>query len=476
MSRRWVSALVALLLVLVVAGAGVAWWSGALDGLVGDDDRPETALDVPPPAGLELPEARAPQPVLEAPSGPAVARAALRRRVQPLLSDPDLGKHVGFAAYDLTHDRPIWTFGGVRPYIPASTLKVMTAVAALEALGGDHVFTTSTVLAEAGRTPRVILVGGGDPLLSGDTPRTAAEEFPEPATLTELANRTADALAERGISRVSIGYDVSRYTGPAESPRWKPGYVPEEVPPISPLWVDKGADPANPYTTVTDPARMAANRFADLLAKRGIIVAGSARQRVAGAAAASLAEVESPPVRDIVAHVLDYSDNAGAEVLLREVAIATGRPPSFQGGAAAVRAVLADLGVPLRGVEIYDGSGLSRANRVSLDAMLATLRVAADADHPGLREAVTGMSVAGFTGTLAYRFTQPAARAGLGWVRAKTGTLSHVHGLAGTVVDRDGVGIAFVALVDRVPLQDTLDARALLDRIAAAVAACGCRR
>jgi serine-type D-Ala-D-Ala carboxypeptidase/endopeptidase (penicillin-binding protein 4) len=106
--------------------------------------------------------------------------------------------------------------------------------------------------------------------------------------------------------------------------------------------------------------------------------------------------------------------------------------------------------------------------------MLTVLRVASDDDHPELRDVVTQQSVAGFTGTLAYRFVDGKSAPALGWVRAKTGTLSNVHGLAGTTVDRDGVAIAFVGMVDRVPLQDTLDARQTLDDIAAAVAGCGC--
>jgi serine-type D-Ala-D-Ala carboxypeptidase/endopeptidase (penicillin-binding protein 4) len=475
--RRQLIGTVALAVAVLVAGVGLAWWGGAFDGLLGEDEEPSTALDVPPPAGLELPDARAPRPVLPVADGPPVLRSALRERVAPLLRDADLGPHVGFAAYDLTHDRPLWTSGGADPYIPASTLKLFTTTAALEAMGGDHVFTTEAVLRSSRRAspPAVVLVGGGDPLLSSLPPRQAAELRPVPATLDELAAETAQSLADQGIERVSIGYDDSRYVGPADGPTWEPGYVPDEVAPISPLWVDGGADPANPYAGTFDPAGVAADAFAAELADRGVTVVG-ASERVDGATGRTLGAVDSPPLRDIVGHVLDLSDNAAAEVLLREVAIATGRPASFEGGATAVREVLAGLGVPMRGVATYDGSGLSRSNRVTLAALLAVLRVTNDAAQPQLRDAASGLSVAGFTGTLAYRFTTDDAAPGLGVVRAKTGTLSHVHGLAGSVVDRDGVAIAFVALVDRVPLQDTLDARSVLDEIAAAVAACGCSR
>ena len=66
--------------------------------------------------------------------------------------------------------------------------------------------------------------------------------------------------------------------------------------------------------------------------------------------------------------------------------------------------------------------------------------------------------------------TQP----GLGRVRAKTGTLAGVHGLAGTVVGADGAVMLFVALADRVAVENTLFARERLDLVAARLAACAC--
>ncbi|MGH3453796.1 MAG: D-alanyl-D-alanine carboxypeptidase/D-alanyl-D-alanine endopeptidase [Nocardioidaceae bacterium] len=474
MSRGRVILIAALAFVVLATAGGLAWWGGLFES---DDEPVESALEVAPPEGLELPAARTPEPVLPAPDGPAVSNAALRSRVAPLLGDADLGRHVGFAAYDLTHGRPLWTSGGGEPYIPASTLKLFTGTAALEAIGGDQVFTTSTVLRPARRNEpaQVVLVGGGDPLLSSLSPRAADKLYPRPATLGELADATVSALEEQRVRRVAIGYDASRYAGPSDNPTWEPDYVPDEVPPISPLWVDEGTNPANPYAAVLDPASSAAEAFATELVDRGIKLVG-APTAAPGATGQPLGAVDSAPLRDIVGHVLDTSDNAGAEILLREVGIATGRPGSFVGGVDGVREVLGGLGVPMRGIETFDGSGLSRANRVTLESLLAVLQVASDERHPELRDAVTRLPVAGYTGTLESRFIGDGADAGLGVVRAKTGTLSHVHGLAGTVVDRDGVAVAFVALVDRVPLQDTLDARGILDDIAAAVASCGCRR
>jgi D-alanyl-D-alanine carboxypeptidase/D-alanyl-D-alanine-endopeptidase (penicillin-binding protein 4) len=86
---------------------------------------------------------------------------------------------------------------------------------------------------------------------------------------------------------------------------------------------------------------------------------------------------------------------------------------------------------------------------------------------------VAGLPVAGFTGSLTYRF-DTGDEEGLGRVRAKTGTLTGVHGLAGVVTDQDGTVLSFVAIADRVKVADTLDARERLDQVAAALAACSC--
>ena len=92
-----------------------------------------------------------------------------------------------------------------------------------------------------------------------------------------------------------------------------------------------------------------------------------------------------------------------------------------------------------------------------------------------MRGVLSGLPVARFSGNLAYRFTKLSARSGRGVVRAKTGTLAHVNGLAGTVVDHSGAELVFVVLTDQVPTRETLAARAGLDRIAATLARCGCR-
>jgi len=159
------------------------------------------------------------------------------------------------------------------------------------------------------------------------------------------------------------------------------------------------------------------------------------------------------------------------------VAISRDQPATFEGGTAAVAQVLAELGVPTDGLALLDGSGLSRGSRIAPETLGALLAMAAgdDAD-PRLRPLVTGLPIAGFSGTLAQRFgTAADGGAGAGVVRAKTGTLTGVSSLAGVVARGDGSPpgqfqlLAFALMTDDVQVSNTLDARVALDRIAAAL-------
>ena len=220
------------------------------------------------------------------------------------------------------------------------------------------------------------------------------------------------------------------------------------VAPIRALWVDEGR-PADGSGRVADPSQTAASYFAAELRATGLVVTGSPTPHRAGAGATPVAQVESAPLSQIVERVLSVSDNEAAEVLGHQVGVATVGRGSFPGGVAGVEQATAELGVPLQGAVLYDGSGLSRDDRLDPATLVAVLRLAASDDHPDLRPVLTGLPVAGFTGSLEYRFTDtpPPAR---GRVRAKTGTLTGVSALAGVATDLDGTTVVFVLVADRV--------------------------
>ena len=150
-----------------------------------------------------------------------------------------------------------------------------------------------------------------------------------------LARRVAD-VRDPGAGRpprrcarpaqpVRLAYDASLFTGPAESPFWRADYVPDDiVSPIAALWVDEGIA-ADRSERVADPAADAAAAFAAALAEQGVKVQGAVTAAPGARRRAELAAVSSPPLSQIAEHVIEVSDNEGAEVLAHHVGLAVGR-------------------------------------------------------------------------------------------------------------------------------------------------------
>ncbi|MFI5689423.1 D-alanyl-D-alanine carboxypeptidase/D-alanyl-D-alanine-endopeptidase [Streptomyces sp. NPDC051636] len=391
--------------------------------------------------------------VKSAPAGKALADV-----LGPLLDSSALGSVRTAAVVDVATGRRLYGTGADRAMTPASTTKIATAVAALSALGADHRLTTRAALEPD--TGELVLVGGGDPTL------TAHKEAEGWASLRTLADDTAAALRKRGVHRVTLSYDTTLYAGTALHPIG----VNDNLAPVSALTVDEGRtddSTSGPVTRVADPAADAARKFAALLEEHGIKTTSPGPSKATGRAN-TLATVSSPPLSALVERMLTNSDNDIAEALARQTALATGASPGFDGGATAVAARLKKLGLPVTGAEFHDGSGLDRDDRLTADLLTALLVKAGSPSHPELRPVLTGLPVAGFTGTLTSRYTDGAA----GIVRAKTGTLTGVNTLAGTVVDRDGRLLAFAFLTS--DTTDPTEAQAALDRTATTLAGCGC--
>ncbi len=401
--------------------------------------------------------------------GVAPTSAGVRRVLTAALKDPMLGAHHGVYVYDLERRKTLTNTSGT--FVPASTMKLLTTTAALATLGPDHHFTTKVV----GSGSSIVLVGGGDPYLASRKPAAGAHPDPVPATLPDLASATAKALRAKGVRTVSLGYDATLFSGPAANRAWLPKYLTEGiVSPTSALWVDEGRKVPGMAARWPDPARAAANAFAARLKAAGIKVTGSAKPVQAQSGAPVVAQVRSPRLAELVEHINLVSDNDGAEVLLRHVGLATHTGSTYGAGVTGLRTTLTSLGLDLSNARILDGSGLSRTNGVPLKLLGSVLVLAASDDHPGLRAVITGLPVAGFTGSLADRFTTPGSIAGSGYIRAKTGTLTSVHALAGVVRDRTGTLLVFAAATDSAPPNKALAARTALDRVAGAIASCGC--
>ncbi|WP_435812741.1 D-alanyl-D-alanine carboxypeptidase/D-alanyl-D-alanine endopeptidase [Streptomyces rubiginosohelvolus] len=385
----------------------------------------------------------------DAPQDPA----ALRDTLAPLIGDPGLGDKVAASVIDTATGEQLYGRGATTPMTPASTIKIATATAALSVLGPDHRIATTAALSPDSRT--VTLVGGGDPTLSK-------------AALREMAAGTADALREDDRDSVRLTYDISRYTGPVLHPI-SPN---DNIAPVTALMVNEGRvndTDRGPAKRTEDPAGDAARTFAAALKKAGVKVTGAPREARAADEARTVATHRSAPLDALVERTLTNSDNDIAEALARQTAIAKGESASFAGARRAVTNELKKIEVPVGGAHFADGSGLDRKDRVTPALLTALLARAADPGRPGLRPVLTGLPIAGFSGTLGGRYTPDAE--GTGLIRAKTGTLFGVNSLAGTVVDRQGRLLAFAFLASG--STDAGQAEPALDALATALAGTG---
>ena len=418
------------------------------------------------PAAGPTPSAGLPAPVLDGTDGRgAVSASVLADRVAGVRV-PGSGGYSG-QVRDMRTGTVLFSHRADRGAIPASTTKLVTTAAALNLLGPEHRFTTRVVAPARGR---VVLVGGGDPYLETKTSKVD----PSRATLSALARSTARALEADGVRSVALGYDDSLFSGPSWNPTW-PGSYADVASHVSALWVQEGRAQVGEGVLgprQADPSKEAAKAFAAQLERQGIDVDG-VRGAKAPKGAARVASVSSPTLERIVEHVLMTSDNDGAEVLLRQAAVAAGEPGTFAAGTSVVAAQLHDLGAWTAGTRLVDGSGLSRSTRIPAATLTKVLRAAGQDGHPRLRPLLTGLPVAGVEGSLATKFGDDESLAGRGVVRGKTGTLSKVHGLAGTVTTRDGALLAYAFLVND-PKND-YNAAVWLQRVTTALSTCGCR-
>ena len=355
--------------------------------------------------------------VLLAPSPAAAAsQTPLARKLSRALAVPHVSRaHTSALAVDLATGKQLYARNLHLPLIPASNEKLAVTYASLLALGPSFRFSTD-VLGEGeldGTLWRgdVVLKGYGDPTLS---------------TLDLLS--LASQLRSQGIRRVTghvIG-DESFFDAKRMAPGWKSYFFLNESPALSALTVDRGRYKGR---ATRQPALAAALSFRAALLRGGISVAGRALTGSADSAAVPLATIESVPLAGVLRFMDHESDNFTAELLLKQLGAGIGLQGTTAAGAQAVLQLLQEQQIPLTGVRIVDGSGLSRLDRLTTEAVVAMLRSSwLDED---LRELlIDALPVAGRSGTLDSRMRGTVAA---GRVRAKTGTLNEASALSGYV-------------------------------------------
>ena len=412
---------------------------------------------------------------------------------------------------------------------PASTMKLVTTAAVLDALGPDA--RLRTTVQTAGRLDGlgrilgdVYLVGGGDPDLSG----RLTEGRP-----TAVFEEMADALRQAGVRRIEgrlVGHE-GLFPGERRGDDWSWGDLVwgygAEVSALSfndnvaeltvapgeregePIVVDRlpatayyrvastavtgprggarelvlqrdlgtnlvrlsgaialGAPPQALTVAVEDPARYAATVFGEVLAARGIVVAGAVETTTQPLppGVRVLAGHDSPPLAEIVKVVNKVSQNLHTEMLLRVLGARVKGEGTVEAGHAAVDDFLHRLGVPAESWALQDGSGLSRSDLVTPHGMVALL-LGMDR-HRYAAVFRDSLPIAGVDGTLETRMQQPPAR---GKVVAKTGTIRHVNALGGYVTTRSGDRLVFYAAVNH-HTASASDSVAALDAIASLLA------
>ncbi len=396
---------------------------------------------------------------------PLPSAAGIKATVAAALADPDL-KGAAVVVRDALTGAGLLDLSGAEPRIPASTLKLVSALAISQVFPQGA--TLSTRVLQGSSPDRVVLVAGGDMFLAPDKGDPGA--VVGRAGLGDLADSVAAALRARGTTSVTVQVDASYAPGPQVAAGWQPAFRTQGIVGavamlgLSTQWAQSGKPgPADPVAEV-------AAAFATRLTERGIAATPGGSGSGSGA---SLGEVHSAPVTDLLGLALERSDNTLTESLARQAAFRVGRPSDFEGTAAYLREALILAGIDATGVRVHDASGLDRTDLVPAKVLADVVGLGVKGAIPGFTQALRRLPVAALTGTLETRFTAAPDLPGDGVVRAKTGSLNGVNALAGTVVTLEGRMLVFVIL-QQGPV-GTPEARAALDRFGAALATCGCR-
>ena len=377
------------------------------------------------------------------------ADTTLRTRLDRALRVPHVDPaRTAALAVDLRTGAVVYSRNPSLSLLPASNAKVPVAYAALALLGGGYRFHTEVV----GTGSQVGAVWDGNLFLRG---------YGDPTLETSDLALLATEVASWGIRRVTgaVVGDESWFDGRRTAPGWKPRFYIHESAPLSALAVSRSWYRGR---TARKPALAAAALFRQELETAGIEVARPSRAATLKQEGVPLARDVSRPLAEIVRYMGRESDNYTAEILVKQLGALEAAKGTTAAGLRVVRRLLGETGVPLAGVRLADGSGLSSLDRLTAEAIVALLE--AGLANGEIKDAfLASLAVAGVAGTLEGRMRSRPAR---GRVIAKTGTTSAASALSGFVRGR----YAFAVLQNGRPVSSYW-ARLAQDRFATALAA-----
>ena len=455
--RSRLAVIVALFALAVVGGGAVA--------LV-DSEPPATPVTEPTPAPTAAAEDTADAPVEEPTPRPAATPTPEPTEAPTANPDPDplpreLVEDVTdvLAGDDVTDianlsalvvddlGRVVADHQGDVPVMPASTNKLVTAAAALHLLGPEYRYVTRAVatgpIDDGVLDGDLVVVGQGDPTLA--SPTYVEEVYPaRPHTrISALARAVVDA----GIEEItgSVLGDPSTFADEPEADGWRDRYFDTlDTTRASGLTVDAGRrllerDDMVLGMVADDPAEVTAEVLDDLLADADVEIGSEPGRGTAPPTAEEAARVQSPPMIDLLAHVMIRSDNHMADAVFRTLGARTG-DATWTGGDVAARAALSDLDVDWSGAVMADGSGLSRDDRLSAEMLISVDRAFSERHGATWRDL---MAVMGETGTLSRRLRGTPAE---GRVTGKTGSLRDARSLVARADPLDGGPYYFAVL------------------------------
>jgi len=351
---------------------------------------------------------------------------------------------------------------------PAGGEKVITAAAAVAALGSKYRITTQVV---DGATPgSITLIGQGDATLSRNP--AGQSVYAGAPTLAALAasTKTAYESAHPGQPITNVVLDAS-YWDPNDN--WESAWPQSlltggQLSKVTALQVD--GDRQDPKKQISprsdDPVAAAGAAFVSALGLPGVTVTTGEAEN----GAPMLAQVQSQPVSTLVRQMLLTNDDTLAEMLARIVPV----KENLGGGSASIQNAIVQAldgtGPDASDLKILDGSGENPQNSVPTSYLASLLRTVYKGSS-GMNVVQAGLSLAGKTGGLVSRFTGSSA-SGIGHVFAQPGAIAgQVYSLTGNVKAKDGTAYAFA--FSGVGSGITPTAQAALDRLATEVYNCG---
>jgi len=356
----------------------------------------------------------------------------LQVRLDSMMRDPLLDyTQLGLMVWDLTDDRPLFSFNKQQLMRPASTMKLLTAITALDRLGGNYQYRTSLYykgeIVSHTLKGDLYCVGGMDPAFDAGDLRIFA-----------------DALKQVGVDTISgsIVTDISL----KDTLKWGEGWCwDDDNPDLSPLLVGRKTG--------------FVKRFSTALAETGITLDHVMTTNGILPSDAVLVCERKRSIDYILQRMMKDSDNLYAESMFYQIAASSYRPGRANDAARVERALIERAGLNSSHYRIADGSGLSLYNYLSPELEVSILRYTFK--HQAMYEhLLPSLPIAGEDGTLKKRMKDTSAA---GNVKAKTGTVTGVSALAGYCTASNGHRLCFSIMNQGI--EKSSDGRAFQDKV-----------